>query len=63
MIFKGYSHFPNNIAPTGPTGPTGRVQTASAVATLPSNATLSDVINQFNSLVQSLQNADILSES
>lgn len=23
MIFKGYSHFPNNIAPTGPTGPAG----------------------------------------
>lgn len=23
MIFKGYSHFPNNIAPTGATGPTG----------------------------------------
>ena len=23
MIFKGYSHFPNNIAPTGATGPQG----------------------------------------
>lgn len=23
MIFKGYSHFPFNIAPTGPTGATG----------------------------------------
>lgn len=23
LIFKGYSHFPNNIAPTGPTGPAG----------------------------------------
>lgn len=23
LIFKGYSHFPNNIAPTGATGPTG----------------------------------------
>ena len=25
MIFKGYSHFPFNIAPTGPTGPQGPV--------------------------------------
>lgn len=30
MIFKGYSHFPFNIAPTGPTGATGAAGPAGA---------------------------------
>ena len=34
MIFKGYSHFPNNIAPTGPTGPAGTAGTAGTAASV-----------------------------
>lgn len=41
MIFKGYSHFPFNIAPTGPagaTGPTGTSQISGAMSALNTSA-------------------------
>ena len=73
MIFKGYSHFPNIIAPTGatgptgpsgatgatgPTGPTGPSATAAAFV---ANATgTNDIVNKFNSLLANLQAAGLM---
>lgn len=48
--------------PTGPAGSAGTIAPAAAVDTLPATATLAEVINQFNALIQSLRNAGFLSQ-